>query len=43
MREATDKLIAMDNATSKLKEIADYITKSNDDDGVAHAIEKFCL
>ena len=43
MREATDKLIAMDNATSSLKEIADYITKSNDEDGVAHVIEKFCL
>ena len=43
MREATNKLIAMDNATSSLKEIADYITKSNDEDGVAHVIEKFCL
>ena len=43
MREATDKLIAMDNAKSEFKEIADYITKSNDEDGVAHAIEKFCL
>lgn len=43
MREATDKLIAMDNAKSEFKKIADYITKSNDEDGVAHAIEKFCL
>ena len=41
MRDATDKLIAMDNATSKLKEIADYITKTNNENGVALALDKF--
>lgn len=35
--------VAMDNAIDELKEIADYITDSNDNDGVAKAIEKFVL
>lgn len=33
--------IAMENAVQVVKEGADYITKSNDQDGVAHAIQKF--
>ncbi|WP_195990201.1 Cof-type HAD-IIB family hydrolase [Clostridium sp. D53t1_180928_C8] len=33
--------IAMDNAVKELKDIADYITLSNDEDGIAHAIDKF--
>lgn len=33
--------VAMDNAQDKVKEVADYITKSNDEDGVAHVIEEF--
>lgn len=35
--------VAMGNARPALKEIADYITKGNDEDGVAEAIEKFCF
>ncbi|BCS80497.1 Cof-type HAD-IIB family hydrolase [Anaerocellum diazotrophicum] len=35
--------IAMENAIEELKEIADYVTNSYDDDGVARAIEKFVL
>lgn len=33
--------VAMGNATGEVKKFADYITGSNDDDGVAQAIEKF--
>ncbi|WP_066870642.1 Cof-type HAD-IIB family hydrolase [Clostridium mediterraneense] len=35
--------VAMGNASEKIKEIADYITKTNEEDGVAHVIEKFVL
>lgn len=35
--------VAMGNATESLKAAADYITLSNDEDGVAHVIEKFML
>ncbi|AGF55246.1 hypothetical protein B0P06_000670 [Clostridium saccharoperbutylacetonicum] len=35
--------VAMANATSDVKEIADFITTSNDEDGVANVIEKFIL
>lgn len=35
--------IAMENGFSEVKENADFITKSNDEDGVAYAIEKFVL
>jgi Cof subfamily protein (haloacid dehalogenase superfamily) len=35
--------IAMGNAIDELKDIAQYITLSNDDDGVAKAIKKFIL
>ncbi|QXO18805.1 MULTISPECIES: sugar-phosphatase [Vibrio] len=35
--------IAMANAMEETKKIADYITLSNDEDGVAAAIEKFAL
>jgi Cof subfamily protein (haloacid dehalogenase superfamily) len=35
--------IAMGNATDEIKSIADYITSTNDEDGVAQAIEKFIL
>lgn len=35
--------VAMENAYSKVKEYADYITLSNDDNGVAYVIEKFIL
>lgn len=33
--------IAMENAVDELKEIADYITLSNEEDGIAHALNKF--
>ncbi|MDF5425618.1 HAD hydrolase family protein, partial [Vibrio parahaemolyticus] len=35
--------IAMANAMEETKQIADYITASNDEHGVAKAIEKFVL
>ena len=35
--------VAMKNACEEIKEIADYVTDSNDEDGVAKAIEKFAL
>ena len=35
--------VAMENAKQEVKDIADFITKSNNDDGVAFAIEKFIL
>ncbi|MCM3749850.1 Cof-type HAD-IIB family hydrolase [Paenibacillus pasadenensis] len=35
--------VAMGNAQAPLKEIADYITLSNNEDGVAHVVEKFIL
>ena len=35
--------VAMENGNPKVKEIADYVTASNEEDGVAKAIEKFVL
>ena len=35
--------VAMGNATEEIKELADYITLSNNEDGVAHVINKFIL
>jgi Cof subfamily protein (haloacid dehalogenase superfamily) len=35
--------VAMENATPEVKEKADYITFSNEEDGVAHVLEKFML
>jgi Cof subfamily protein (haloacid dehalogenase superfamily) len=35
--------IAMANGMEETKKLADFITLSNDDDGVAYAIEKFCF
>ena len=35
--------VAMENAQTPAKEVADYITLSNDDDGVACVVEKFIL
>lgn len=35
--------VVMENGTDELKKIADYITATNDEDGVAKAIEKFVL
>jgi hypothetical protein len=35
--------VAMENANDEIKKTADYITLSNDEDGVAHVIYKFIL
>ncbi|SEN84823.1 Cof-type HAD-IIB family hydrolase [Paenibacillus sp. OV219] len=35
--------VAMGNAVQKLKDIAQYITKTNNEEGVRHVIEKFIL
>ena len=35
--------VAMGNATTEIKDLADYITLSNNEDGVAHVINKFIL
>lgn len=35
--------VAMDNAEDRVKAVADYITESNDEEGVAKAIERFAL
>lgn len=35
--------VAMANAQEKVREIADYITLSNDEDGIVHVIDKFIL
>lgn len=35
--------VAMDNAYDETKEHADFITKSNNEDGVAYAVDKFIL
>ena len=35
--------VAMENGRSEVKAVADYITESNNEDGVAKAIEKFVL
>lgn len=35
--------VAMENAPEDIKKRADYVTLSNEDDGVAHVIEKFIL
>ena len=32
--------VAVENATSELKKVANYITNSNDDDGVAEFLKK---
>lgn len=43
MLEAVGISVAMDNAVPELKEIADYITKSVEDDGVVHALKHYGL
>ncbi|KAF9404603.1 hypothetical protein HW555_014251, partial [Spodoptera exigua] len=35
--------VAMENAVASVKDLADVITDTNDNDGVAHAVEKFVL
>lgn len=33
--------VAMDNAVAEVKDVADYVTRSNDDNGIVDVIEKF--
>ena len=35
--------VAMGNAEEEIKQAADYVTLTNEDEGVAYAIEKFIL
>jgi hypothetical protein len=35
--------VAMGNASAEAKSVADYVAPSVDDDGLAEAIERFCL
>jgi len=35
--------VAMANARDEIKKVADYITLSNDDDGIAHVIHEFMI
>ncbi len=35
--------IAMENACTEVKQVANYITKSNNDDGIAYALDKFII
>jgi hydroxymethylpyrimidine pyrophosphatase-like HAD family hydrolase len=35
--------VAMENASEEVKKMADYVTASNAEDGVAKAFEKFVL
>lgn len=41
MRNGVGTLVAVENAVDPLKEIADYITKSNTENGVALGLDKF--
>jgi Cof subfamily protein (haloacid dehalogenase superfamily) len=43
MLEYAGLSVAMGNAFDDIKSIADYVTHTNNDDGVAHVIEKFIL
>ncbi|WP_099468021.1 Cof-type HAD-IIB family hydrolase [Konateibacter massiliensis] len=43
MIQYAGKGVAMANAQKEIREAADYITLSNDEDGVAHVIDKFML
>lgn len=43
MLETVGFAVAMGNAVPPLKEIADYITETNEEDGVAKAIEQYVL
>ena len=43
MIENTGIGIAMGQSTPKIKEIADYITEDNNNEGVKKALEKYCF
>jgi len=33
--------VAMENAVDEVKQVADYVTDSNNEDGIAKVVEKF--
>lgn len=43
MLEAVGTAVVMENGEYEIKKLGKFITRSNDDDGVAYAIEKFCF
>lgn len=43
MLELVGTAVAMENGKSGIKDVADYITSSNEEDGVAEALENFIL
>ncbi len=43
MFEEAGFAVAMGNACDEIKEMADFVTLTNDEDGVAYAVEKFIL
>ena len=43
MLKTAGTAVAMGNAEEPVKKAADYVTSSNDEDGVAKAVEKFVL
>lgn len=43
MLEAVGNPVVMENGTPELKEIAKYITKSNEESGVAYALREWVL
>ena len=43
MLEAVGNPVVMENGTPELKQIAKYITKSNEESGVAYALRKWVL
>ena len=43
MMEFVGLAVAMENAIPEVRNMADRITKTNDADGVAYAIEQFAL
>ena len=43
MLKAAGFAVAMGNAEEKIKAAADFVTKTNEEDGVAYAIRRFVL
>ena len=43
MFEVAGTGVAMANAVDPIKDVADYVTKSNDEDGIAYYLENFVL
>lgn len=43
MLTAVGTAVVVANASAKIKQVADFISKSNDEDGVAYAIKKLIL